>query len=154
MLDKLLPLEGACRCGRTRIRIAAPPLLTMACHCTGCQRMSSSAFSLSAAIPSAAFSVTQGEPVIGGLRGSPRHFFCSYCMSWMFTRPDVTEAFVNVRPTMLDDCTWFTPFIETYTSEKLRWAATPAVHSFETFPPMSAYESLVKEYADYSRGAK
>ena len=153
MIEKLLPLEGECRCGKTRIRIAAPPLLTMACHCTGCQRMSSSAFSLSAAIPSAAFSVVQGEPVLGGLRLSPRHFFCPYCMTWMFTRPDVTDAFVNIRPTMLHDYAWFMPFIETYTSEKLPWAATPAVHSFETFPALSSYESLVKEYADFSRSA-
>ena len=149
MFEKLLPLEGACRCGSTRLRIDAPPLLTMACHCTGCQRMSASAYSLSAAIPSSAFSVTHGEPVIGGLRRSPRHFFCPYCMSWMFTRPDVTDAFVNVRPTMLDDCTWFTPFIETYTSERLPWATTPAVHSFEKFPPLESYESLVSEYAEH-----
>lgn len=91
--------------------------------------------------------------MIGGLRGSPRHFFCPHCMSWMFTRPDVTEEFVNVRPTMLDDRTWFTPFIETYTSEKLPWATTPAVHSFERFPPFESYEALVKEYAEHtSRG--
>jgi hypothetical protein len=43
--------EGGCRCGRVRLKITKRPLLTMACHCTGCQRMSSSAFSLSAAIP-------------------------------------------------------------------------------------------------------
>jgi len=70
-------------------------------------------------------------------------------MSWMFTRPDVTDAFVNVRPTMLDDCTWFMPFIETYTSERLHWATTPAVHSFEKFPPLESYESLVSEYAEH-----
>ena len=38
--------EGGCRCGRVRLRVEAPPLITMACHCTGCQRMSASAFSL------------------------------------------------------------------------------------------------------------
>ena len=63
--------EGGCRCGQVRIKMTAPPFLTMACHCTGCQRMTGSAFSLSAAYPSNAFSVTQGEPVIGGLHGSP-----------------------------------------------------------------------------------
>ena len=148
MIEKLLPLEGRCRCEQVRIRIEAPPLLTMACHCTGCQRMSASAFSLSAAIPSAAFSVTEGEPVIGGLHGAIRHFFCPHCMSWMFTRPDATDAFVNVRPTMLDNTDWFSPFIETYTSERLPWTNTPAVHSFETFPPFEAYEGLVREYAE------
>lgn len=147
MIHLSLPLEGGCRCGRVRLRVEAPPLLTMACHCTGCQRMSASAFSLSAAIPSEGFAVIQGEPVIGGLHGAIEHYFCPYCMSWMFTRPDVTDLFVNVRPTMLDDMSWFSPFIETYTCEQVPWAKTPAVHSFEMFPPFEAYEGLVQEYA-------
>jgi hypothetical protein len=148
MIEKFLPLEGGCRCGQVRIRIEAPPLLTMACHCTGCQRMSASAFSLSAAIPGAAFSVTKGEPVIGGLHGATEHFFCPHCMSWMFTRPHITDAFVNVRPTMLDNTEWFSPFIETYTSERLPWATVPAIHSFEEFPPFASHEGLVREYAE------
>ena len=58
MTSEFVPLAGGCRCGEVRFRIAAPPVITMACHCTGCQRMSASAFSLSAVIPSAAFLVT------------------------------------------------------------------------------------------------
>ncbi|HTI66223.1 MAG TPA: GFA family protein [Caulobacteraceae bacterium] len=142
-----LPQEGGCRCGQVRLRVGAPPLLTMACHCTGCQRMSSSAFSLSAAIPSEGFAVTQGEPVIGGLHGAARHYFCPNCMSWMFTRPEGLDWFVNLRPTMLDDPSWFSPFVETWTAEKLPWATTPAVHSFAAFPPMDAYPGLIGEYA-------
>jgi hypothetical protein len=141
-----LPWEGGCRCGRVRIRVTAMPLLTMACHCTGCQRMSSSAYSLSAAIPSTGFEVTQGEPVIGGLHGAHRHFFCAYCMTWMFTRPDGMDWFVNLRPTMLDEPGWFTPFIETWTSEKLPWASTPAVHSYKALPSFDEFEGLTKAY--------
>ncbi len=147
MASPSLPMDGGCRCGRVRIRISAPPLLTAACHCTGCQTMSASAFSLSVAIPSEGFAVTAGEPVIGGLHGEARHFFCPYCMSWMFTRAAGMDFFVNVRATMLDDHRWFTPFIETYVSEKLPWAATPAVHSFSTFPPMEALDDLLKAFA-------
>ena len=101
MFEKSLPLEGGCRCGQVRIRIEAPPMLTMACHCTGCQKMSSSAYSLSAAIPSSGFSVIKGDPVIGGLHGASKHYFCPHCMSWIFTRPEGIDEFVNIRPTML-----------------------------------------------------
>lgn len=142
-----LPQEGGCRCGRVRFRISAMPLLTMACHCVGCQRMTASAFSLSAAIPSEGFEVIQGEPVIGGLHGPIRHYFCSYCMSWLFTRPDGMDSFVNVRSTMLDEPVWSVPFIETFTSKKLPWVTTPAVHSFEEFPPIEQYLSLTQGYA-------
>lgn len=144
-----LPLEGGCRCGRVRIRISAAPLLSMACHCTGCQRMTGSAYSLSAAIPAGGFAVIAGEPVIGGLHGASRHYFCPHCMSWLFTRPEGIDAFVNVRPTLLDDAAWCAPFIETQTREKLPWAATPALHSYEQWPPFDAYEELIREYAQW-----
>ncbi|MGK6312538.1 GFA family protein [Neorhizobium sp. DT-125] len=144
-----LPMEGGCRCGQVRFRITAQPILTMACHCTGCQKMSASAFSLSAVIPSQGFKTITGEPVIGGLHGADaHHYHCPRCKSWMFTRPEGMDWFVNIRPTMLDDASWFVPFIETYASEKLPWAATPAVHSYEKFPPFEAYEGLVKEFAE------
>ena len=139
--------EGGCRCGQVRLKVSAAPLLTMACHCTGCQKMSASAFSLSAAIPAEGFFVTQGEPVIGGLHGSSRHYFCPHCMSWMFTRPEGLDFFVNLRPSMLDDPSGLAPFIETYTSEKLAWATTPAEHSYEKYPPMEDYEKLIGAYA-------
>lgn len=140
-------MAGQCRCGRTTFEATAPPLLTMACHCRGCQRMTASAFSLSAAIPAEGFAVRSGEPVIGGLHGPDRHFFCSHCLSWLFTRPQGLDFFVNVRSTMFDERGWDTPFVETFTSEKLAWATTPARHSYPQFPPMEAYEGLIAEYA-------
>lgn len=143
-----LPVEGGCRCGQVRFRVSAPPLLTMACHCTGCQRMTVSAFSLSAAVPTQGFEVIAGEPVIGGLHGPDvHHFFCPHCMSWMFTKPEGMDWFVNVRSTLLDDARWTSPFVETFTSEKLAWVTTPAVHSYPSFPPMEDFEKLIPEYA-------
>jgi len=37
-------------------------------------------------------------------------------------------------------------FIETFTTEKLPWATTPAVHSFKRFPAIEDYMKLVDEY--------
>ena len=150
MPNPKLPWEGACRCGQVRIRVTAPPMVTGACHCTGCQRMSASAFSLSVAIPADGFAVIQGEPVIGGLHGPTRHYFCPHCMSWMFTRPEGMDWFVNVRSTMLDHAKELAPFVETYTDEKLPFAQTGAKHSFATLPPMEAWEGLMKEYAAWT----
>lgn len=146
-----LPWDGGCRCGAVRIRVTGPPLLAAACHCSGCQRMSASAFSLSLAVPADGFEVIAGEPVLGGLNRDMHHF-CPACMTWMFTRPLGMDWFVNVRPSLLDDHGWFVPFIETWTSEKLPWATTPAKHSFETVPELPAFEPLIAEYAE--RGAR
>ena len=147
MTHPSLPTEGGCRCGQGRFRISAAPIITMACHCRGCQKMSASAYSLSAAIPAEGFAVTDGEPMIGGLHGATRHFFCPHCMSWMFTRPDGMDWFVNVRATLLDDASWFAPCVETYSSEMLPWAKTAAAHSYETLPPEDAWPGLAEAYA-------
>lgn len=144
-----LPLDGGCRCDRVRIRVTRAPLITFACHCNGCQRMASSAFSLTAMIAADAFEITAGEPVIGGLHGEDlRHFCCPHCMSWMFTRLAFAPGVVNVRPTMFDDHAWFAPFAETFTKTKLPWAVTGATRSFDEFPPMDKFDDLIKEYGE------
>lgn len=139
---------GSCRCGQVRFALSGPPLVTMACHCTGCQRMTSSAFSLSVLAASSGFEVTEGEPVIGALHGDNRHLYCPYCMSWIFTRPHGAEAFVNVRATLFDDPGELAePFMETMTSEKLSWVTTPAVESFEGFPGPQDFGRVMAAYA-------
>ena len=142
--------EGSCRCNRVRFCVSLPPVITMACHCTGCQKMTASAFSLSALIPASAFTVTQGCPVIGGIHGVDRHYFCPHCMSWLFTRPHGIDEFVNVRATMLENAEDYPPFMETWTSEKLPWATTPAVEHFAQLPGPEDFPRLLQAYAEFS----
>lgn len=145
-----LPLKGSCRCGRIEIRVSKPAICTAACHCRGCQKMSASAYSLTAMVPADGFAVTKGEPVIGGMHGDAlHHYFCPHCMTWMFTRPQGVD-FVNVRPTMLDETAWFRPYMETYTSTKLAFAETGAVRSFEEFPAMEEIGALVRGYQEWA----
>ena len=60
MKQPALPAEGGCRCGGVRFRVTKAPLITMACHCTGCQKMTASAYSTSVAIPADGFEVIKG----------------------------------------------------------------------------------------------
>ena len=138
---------GKCRCGQVQFEVESLPLITMVCHCAGCQRMTGSAFALSALYMSDEFKVTSGEPVIGGLHGATRHYFCPHCMSWLFTRPEGMHQLVNVRATLMDDARNFTPFLESYTDEMLPWAKTPAVRSFRKFPPPEQFPALLAEFA-------
>ncbi len=139
--------DGACRCVQLRFRLRGQPLVTMACHCTGCQRMTASAFNLSALYPAGNFEILDGKPVMGGLHGATRHLFCPYCLTWLFTRPEGMDEFMNIRAMLLQNAHSFRPFIETYTSEMLPWAVTPAVHSFEKFPSMKDFPALLTEFA-------
>lgn len=143
-----LPLEGGCRCDEVRIRVTEAPILTAACHCTGCKRMSSSAFSMTAICNAASLVVTKGSTVVGGARNPElEHNFCPKCMTWMFTRVNAYPEIVNVRPTMFDDHAWFSPFMETFTKTKLPWARTDAVESFEEFPDPKDFGRILQAYA-------
>jgi hypothetical protein len=133
-----LPMEGGCRCGKVRFRISKAPLLTMVCHCTGCQHMAASAFSTTVVVPTDGLEVIAGEPVIGGL-------------SWVFTRIAPEQGFTNVRGGALDDPSWFVPFVEVFTSEALPWAKTGARHSYPQFPGMEEYGPLVAEFSAANR---
>lgn len=137
--------EGGCRCGEVRFRISQAPLLTAACHCKGCQRMTGGPYSLSAAVPHAGFEVTAGETVIGGVGEPAMHHHCPRCKSWVFTRPSGLP-FVNVRTPMLDDPGGLEPFVETQTADRLPFTATGATHTFDGLPPEAAWPELMSEY--------
>ena len=109
--------------------------------------MTASAFSLSSAYPEDQFELLAGEPVIGGMHGEIRHYHCSHCLSWVFTRAEMMGPFVNLRTTMLDSPPAEPPFMELWTSEALPWAIIGAQCSFPQFPPMDQFQSLMAEYA-------
>ena len=140
--------QGGCRCGKVRFETTGAPLLTMACHCTDCQRMTASAFSLSEGYPAGAFRVTEGETVIGGLHGPTRHHFCDHCKSWLYTEPEGVAEFVNVRSTLFDAPRREQPFIETYVAEGLPWARTGAEHSYDQLPDMEEWPRLIQAFAE------
>ena len=103
MVDWKLPWDGGCMCGRVRLRVSRPPLLTMACHCTGCQKFSASAFSLTMALPSDGFAVTGGELAIGGMHGPHRQWFCAHCKNWVYTQPHGLDFFVIASQALFND---------------------------------------------------
>ena len=114
--------------------------------------MTGSAFSLTLTIPKSGFEVLAGEPVRGGLQAEIPHFHCSFCKSWVFTRPGEQFPFVNLRATMLDNARWFAPYVETWTDEMLPWASTSAARSYGTQPSFDEYEKLIADY--HANGAR
>jgi len=146
------PVEGGCRCGRVRFRVAEPPLLEVACHCRGCQRMTASAFSTSIAVAEDAFAITSGDMARGGLgQGDVRHHHCATCLSWVYTSFPPGLGFVNVRATLLDDPSWHAPWLEVEARSKLPWAHTGAQRSFEGSPPAEEYIGFITGYRSARR---
>lgn len=148
MPEMIVPAEGGCLCGRVRFRLAAPPMVTIACHCTGCQRMTASAFSLTVMVPESGFERLAGDPVLGALhRPDQHHHHCGWCMSWVYSSFEPSHGFVNVRATMLDDARWFTPFVETMAAEKLPWVTLPVSRSYPGWPPPEDFPAILQAFA-------
>ncbi|MFL0355253.1 GFA family protein [Erythrobacter sp. GH1-10] len=143
--------SGECRCGAVAFEIAGSPILTMACHCKGCQRMTSGAFSLSALYQDYRFSKISGETVLGGLKGPTRHYFCSKCLSWIYTIPESLEGMVNIRTPMLEDAAKFPPFVDVFLAEKLPGAISGAPHGFDQSPDAEKFRELAGSYAEWDR---
>ena len=66
-----LPQAGGCLCGKIRYEITEAPRLVYTCHCTDCQHLTSSAFSVALAV--AGFRLTEvnrdsskASPTAGG----------------------------------------------------------------------------------------
>lgn len=152
MIEATITKQGSCRCGQISFTATPPVLLTMACHCKGCQRMTASAFSLSEMYSAANFVVTSGEPVRGGMKAEPYHYVCPDCSSWIFTRvASPMGEFINVRATMFDVSDSVPPFIETCTDEKLAWVKIGAHHSFPAFPPHDKFMGLIAQFVEQSQ---
>ncbi len=131
------PLTGACLCGAVQVRVTAAPLLTLACHCRDCQKLSASAYSLTTMVPSDGFSCS-GELITGGLGSVGRvHCFCKSCLNFVFSRIGGAEQRINLRTSVLDEAALFEPFVEVMTEEKMPWVRVPAVHSFARYPEKS-----------------
>ena len=143
--------EGGCRCGQLRFQFTGAPLITLACHCRGCQRMTGGPYSTSVTVPTGRFAVTAGQAVIGGVGDPAMHHHCPKCFSWVFTRME-GWSFVNLRTSMLDDPTGLDPFVETQTADRLPFATTGAVRSFKGFPDDAEWPELMKDYALASAG--
>ncbi len=142
------PFEGACLCGTVKIRVTAPPLLTLACHCRDCQKFSASAYSLTTMFP--ADSVTMsGDLITGGLGATDRrHHFCASCLNFVYSQVKGSEHRINLRTSLLDNAAAFHPFVELMTDEKLPWATVPVVQSFPRFPQTrEEVQALMDGYA-------
>ncbi|UWR85518.1 GFA family protein [Phaeobacter inhibens] len=149
MTQPNLPLTGACLCGAVQLHVTAFPLLTLACHCRDCQKLAASAYSLTVMFPAEAVTAT-GELVLGGKHSEERkHYYCPTCLSFVLSRLKAASDRVNLRASLLDDLTWFTPFVEIMTEDKQPWAQVPVSHSYARFPTTA--EELADLMDDYAQ---
>ena len=133
-----LPQTGGCQCGAIRYEITEAPQLVYTCHCTDCQRLTSSAFSLGIVVAAAGFRLSGIEPRplqrTGGSGRINTRSVCPECGSWISSPP--RDGLVRVRAGTLDDTSWLRPTRHIWTRSKQPWIKLPAGDQiFEAQPP-------------------
>ena len=100
-----LPQTGGCQCGKVRYEITQAPRSVYTCHCTACQRLTSSAFSMGLVVAEAAFHLSGVEPKpLQRMADSGRvntRLVCPECGCWICGLP--RDGVVRVRAGSLDD---------------------------------------------------
>jgi hypothetical protein len=86
-----LPQTGGCQCGKIRYGITEEPQLVYTCHCTECQRLTSSAFSMGVVVPEPAFRLSGSSHI--SYDGSPTAGAST--PDWF--APSVAPGFVGCR---------------------------------------------------------
>ncbi len=134
-----LPASGSCQCGSVTYRVTQNPLLTVACHCTECQKASGSAFSMSMVLRASGFEITGGElqrwdrPTDQG--GVAQCFFCATCGNRIYHDNPAFPGFLRLKPGTLDDTTAIAPVAHVWTCREQPWLAGFAeLHREETQP--------------------
>ena len=123
-----LPQTGGCQCGKLRYEITEAPRLVYTCHCTDCQRLTSSAFSIGIVVAETAFRLSGIEPRrLQRTADSGRintRLVCPECGSWVCGTP--RDGVVRVRAGTLDDTAWLRPTRHVWTRSKQPWITLPA----------------------------
>ncbi len=141
-----LPLTGGCVCGAVRYEIAEAPIEVYACHCTDCQRITSSAFSIGVVVPDQAFRATgkAARSVPGGVAQSGRvksRWVCPDCGVWLFGSPrsgtNQPGMVRIVRGGTLDDRSWLRPSSHQWMRSAQQWVAVDGKR-YQTQPDITA----------------
>ncbi|WP_419539410.1 GFA family protein [Paraburkholderia bengalensis] len=107
----------------------------MACHCTDCRQMTSSAFSIGMPVLASGFSFSgdtkaYARPADSGNESCAHR--CVNCGGWTHTTSSGRPDIVVVRPVTLDKSDWVRPIAQIFTRSSLSWTKLSVPLSYET----------------------
>ncbi len=139
----LLPQSGGCQCGALRYELSAPPLMIYNCHCTNCQKITGSAFTVAASVLEASFRFIRGTPRKIEWKadsGNSRFgWLCGECGSRIANGQTPSIGILSLRAGTLDDTSWVEPVGDIWTKSAQKWM---------TFRPLTN-EGQPKDYGPF-----
>ena len=124
------PIQGSCQCGQVTYKLFKPPGMVVACHCTECQKLSTSPFSITALIDAKDIEF-EGELkewsrlADNGNRNNAK--FCPCCGNRVYHyNPDKSETVkLKLKQVNPADDSVFKPFAHIWVCQKQSWYEIP-----------------------------
>ncbi len=132
------PIKGACQCGGVTYELLEPPLMVAACHCKECQKLSTSAFSITAMVSANSIKFNglmkdwSRSADSGNISAAK---FCPSCGNRIYHyNPDEPDK-IKLKPSNLSDTRIINPTVHVWVSEKQDWFKIPeGVKTFDKQP--------------------
>ena len=138
-----LPAEGSCQCGNVRYEVTVEPVATYACHCRDCQKLSTSAFSVTMVLSRAGFRMLSGElkswqrPAASG--GTAVCWFCPDCGNRIFHENPAVPDLIRLKPGTLEDTSVIEPQAHVWTCREQQWLSRVSdLPKFDQQPDLAA----------------
>lgn len=122
-------LEGRCQCGDVTYRVEGETVALFACHCSECQRQTSSAFGMALWVQD-----YRKEILTGNTRSWTRVMpsgkalvgeFCAACGTRLFHQVAGQQTLMSVKPGTLDDTRSLAPVAHIWTASAQGWVEFP-----------------------------
>jgi len=138
-----IPAHGSCQCGNIQYRIDDEPLATYACHCLDCQKLSTSAFSVTLLLQRRSFSILSGElkswERATDSGGKAICWFCPTCGNRIFHESPAFPDLIRFKPGTLDDTSELKPQVHLWTCREQAWLKHSAdLPRLETQPDLAS----------------
>lgn len=136
MSEVKYPVLGECQCGKITFSLKAAPKMVIACHCKECQKLSTSAFSITAIVHQDDIDIT-GElhetSRIADSGNTNIGKFCSGCGNRIYQLNPADPTMIKFKAiSSLSDTRMVVPTTHVWISEKQSWVTIPeGVQQFE-----------------------
>ncbi len=126
-MDSAIGKTGGCQCGAVRYQLTAPPEMLYVCHCSDCQKQSSSAFGMSLIVQRDAVDFTEGAEYLkiwdthGGDGQLKRCAFCPECGTRIYHASADDDASISIKAGALDDTGWLRPVAHIWLQSAQPW---------------------------------
>ncbi len=126
MMNKEACITGGCQCGTIRYRVMSAPIVVYLCHCSDCQRQTSSAFGMSVWFDRQSFSLQTGKlsfwSAITDRGNSKLCAFCPNCGSRIYHAADHQSEIISVKGGSLDEAKNLNPVAHIWCKSAQAWA--------------------------------